>query len=413
MAYRLCSFTTMRRVFRLSAVCTVLALAGCGQTHLTNSLKSTPTPTASQTAMQFPTPTPSPEITTLSSTGGPVAGPRPDWSQAALPTGFGMQFHVSDIGVAPSNGRIAYACASTFSQTSRTEVVVTNTGGLSWGPLTHLNVNFAGCGDATVDAMIPTTALLYGSLLPSGTGALTRNGGSTWQAYTVPNAAIYSLATSGNSTYAILDSMSDNSTSFSLEVSRDSMTTWQPISVPSGIGGSDVLGFWGPAAGSMLAETGANGTFELWHSSDGGAHWAGVPLPAFAASRIEATPGPQPGSWRIYVEYDYLHIAYSTDEGAMWTVLPDLGSEVGPQLSGIDNEGAVLAVVSSSNPTLFRFVPGTTRWQSLGVLPKSAVTITYAPTPSGGILWAFPAESDGVAGAGPGNAVYSSPYPAG
>jgi hypothetical protein len=35
------------------------------------------------------------------------------------------------------------------------------------------------------------------------------------------------------------------------------------------------------------------------------------------------------------------------------------------------------------------------------------------PPPTGGILWAFPAESDGAAGSGPPNAVYSAPYPIG
>jgi hypothetical protein len=400
----------MRRVLTLSVVCCVLALAGCGPAHPANASESTPAATTVATPLPLPTLTPSPQITTLSSAGAPVAGPALAWSQAALPTGFGMQFHVSDIGVAPSDGEIAYACTSTLSQTSQTEVVVTHNGGLSWGPLTHLSVNFAGCSDATVDAATPTTALVYSGPNPTGTGALTTNGGSTWQAYAVPNAGIYSLATAGGSTYAILDSESDSS--FSLAVSRDSMRTWQPISVPNGVGGSDVLGFWGPVAGSMLAETGTNGTFSLWQSSDGGAHWVGVPLPAAAASWIEAAPGPQPGSWRIYVEYDYQYVAYSTDEGARWTVLPSLESGVGPELSGIGNDGAVLAVENSTNPTLFRFVPGTTRWQSLGVLPKSAASIAYAPSPSGGILWAFPAESDGASGAGPANAVYSAPYPA-
>jgi len=415
MAYRLCSFTMIRRVFTLSAVCTLIALAGCGPTHSANTSKSTPTPTIA-TPLPLPTATPSPQITTLSSTGGPVAGPRPAWSQVALPSGFGIQFHVSDIGVAPSNGDIAYACTTTLSQPSQTEVVVTHDGGASWGPIRHVSADSVACAFATVDAQIPTTALIYGSPNPMGTGALTRDGGSIWQPYTISTiaqAGISSLSTANGSTYAILNSPSGNGTSISLAVSRDSMRTWQPISVPSGSTGSDILNFWGPVAGSMLAETGTNGSAALWHSSDGGAHWAGVPLPAATASWIEAAPGPQPGSWQIYVEYDYLHIAYSTDEGTRWTVLPDLGSGVGPQLSGIGKDGAILAVVNSSNPTLFRFIPGTTRWQSLGVLPKSAVTITYASTPSGGILWAFPAESDGAAGAGPANAVYSASYPAG
>lgn len=273
---------------------------------------------------------------------------------------------------------------------------------------------FDGCSDATVDAMNPTTALLYAGPNPMGTGALTEDGGASWQASTIPNAAILSLATSEDSTYAILDSDSGNSASFSLAVSQDGMRTWQPISVPYGSSGSDVLGFWGPVAGSMLAETGVNGTFNLWRSSDGGAHWTAVPLPQEAVSWIEAAPGTRSGSWQIYVQYDdatgFGHIAASTDEGTSWTVLPDLTPDGAGQLSGIASDGAAL-VTGGSN--MYRLSPGATRWQSLGALPPSAESVTFSPTPSGGILWAFPAESDGASGAGPANAVYSAPYPEG
>jgi hypothetical protein len=117
------------------------------------------------------------------------------------------------------------------------------------------------------------------------------------------------------------------------------------------------------------------------------------------------------------VEYDdsiaFGHIACSSDEGADWIVLPDLAPENGVELAGIGSDGAALATISSNPVTLFRMSPSAARWQALGALPQSAVWITYAPTPSGGILWALPAESDGVSGAGPDNAIYSAPYPAG
>jgi hypothetical protein len=325
-------------------------------------------------------------------------------------------FHESDIAIAQSNGEIAYACTTTLTGPAKTMVVVTNNGGASWGPIRQANPTLGGCADATVDATVPTTAILYGSPNPMGTGVLTTDGGSSWRAYTIPNAAILTLATVGNSTYAILDADAGNSTSFSLAVSKDSMKTWQPLSVPYGNGGTDVLGFWGPDAGSMLAETGTNGS-QLWRSSDNGVHWTGVPLPVEAVSWIEAAPGTRPGSWDIYVQYDdsggFGQIAYSTDEGAAWTVLPNLSPSGGLQLAGIGSDGAVLATITSNSVRLYRFSPGATRWQSLGTLPQSAVSITCAPTPSGAILWAFPAESDGAAGAGPPNAVYSAPYPAG
>ena len=59
----------------------------------------------------------------------------------------------------------------------------------------------------------------------------------------------------------------------------------------------DVDGFWGPVAGSMLAETGVNGSFNLWQSSDSGTHWTAVPLPQETVSWIGAVPGTHAGSW--------------------------------------------------------------------------------------------------------------------
>ena len=160
----------------------------------------------------------------------------------------------------------------------------------------------------------------------------------------------------------------------------------------------------------MLAETGVNGSFNLWQSSDSGTHWTAVPLPQETVSWIGAVPGTHAGSWLIYVGYNdatgFGHTASTTDEGTSWTMLPQGGG----QLAGIGSDGAALVAGGSG---LYRLSPGATRWQSLGALPPSADWITYAPTPSGGMLWAFPAESDGASGAGPANAVYSAPYPAG
>jgi hypothetical protein len=291
MMYRPGSIRAMRRLLTASVMCyCILVLAGCGQSRQASTPKSTPTPPPVPTAAPLPTLTPSPQITTLTSSGAPLTGPTPVCSQAALPTGFGMSFHQSAITVAQSNGEIAYACATTTDQPFKTEVVVTHDGGASWGPLTQVNANFAGCGDAVVDLLIPTTALLYDGPNPMGTGALTTDGGSTWRAYTVPDAAVWSLATVGRSTYAILDNDSGNGSSFSLAMCQDGMRSWQPLSVPYGNNGTDVVGFWGPVSGSMLAETGTNGDLNLWRSSDGGAHWVRVPAERARPTQSTALP---------------------------------------------------------------------------------------------------------------------------
>ena len=131
MTCQLRSSGARRRLLTASVVCCLLVLAGCGQSRQGSTPEFTPIPTA----QALPTSSPLTHIITLR------------WSQAALPPGFGMEFHVSDIGVAPSDGDIAYACTTTLFQPYQTKVVVTHDGGASWGPVTNINVNFGGCAE--------------------------------------------------------------------------------------------------------------------------------------------------------------------------------------------------------------------------------------------------------------------------
>jgi hypothetical protein len=128
------------------------------------------------------------------------------------------------------------------------------------------------------------------------------------------------------------------------------------------------------------------------------------------------------GAWSVCVPSSSgnadpnVHIACTADYGASWTVLPDLtlnGSSLSQQLMGIVSDGSVVLTTTSTSIQLYRLPAGATRWQALGSLPPTAAYATYVPTPSGGILWAFPAESDGAAVPGAPNDVYSATYPAG
>src|SRR5690348_18426128 len=114
----------------------MLLLSACGQaaaSHTTATpLPPTPTP--------FPTQPPVPTVAVIPSSGQPVWGNVAAWSHVNLPAGFGMQFHVSDVRVAASDGRTAYACAAPGNpdQPRHPRVVVTHNGGASWAYTTDI-----------------------------------------------------------------------------------------------------------------------------------------------------------------------------------------------------------------------------------------------------------------------------------
>jgi hypothetical protein len=210
----------------------LLWLAGCG-----SSLRaSVPTPTATPSptpTLSLPTPSPTPRIITLTSSGAPVAGPTLAWQKAALPAGFGMLFHDEDIGVAPSDGEIAYACTDQSPQgSSSPRVVVTHDGGASWAPAGAIQAWAGGCGKAVVDALVSSTAIVEEGFGPGTPAALTTNGGASWRLMAASTAPIMSLATAGGATYAIRQVDADNGSSSSLSVSTDGLRTWRALLGP-------------------------------------------------------------------------------------------------------------------------------------------------------------------------------------
>ncbi|HEX5441719.1 MAG TPA: hypothetical protein VFW76_12595, partial [Ktedonobacterales bacterium] len=106
----------------------MLLLTACGRAAATPAATATP---LSPTPTPFPTQPPVPTVAVIQSSGQPVWGNVASWSHVNLPAGFGMQFHVSDLQVAASDGRTAYACAVPGDQTQprHPRVVVTHNGG--------------------------------------------------------------------------------------------------------------------------------------------------------------------------------------------------------------------------------------------------------------------------------------------
>lgn len=115
-----------------------LLLSACGQAAAKPNSTVTLLPTLPTTPL--PTLPPTLTVAIIQSSGQPVWGNVASWSHAGLPAGFGMQFHISDLGVAASDGKTAYSCAAPGdpTRTGNPRVVVTHDGGASWTYVTGL-----------------------------------------------------------------------------------------------------------------------------------------------------------------------------------------------------------------------------------------------------------------------------------
>lgn len=403
----------------LGIAASLVGLAGCGNAA-SSVAHTTSTATALPPTLSVPTATVGPHVTTITGTSAPTTGPTPAWRKAALPAGFGLAFHESDIEPAASNGNIAYACAAVPAQPpSQAYAITSANAGASFGSKAQVGSGWGSCAQVVVDELVPSRAIAYQD---SGmSGEFTTNGGATWQPFSTT--FLRQMATIGATTYAVQGN--ENSQPDSLIASSDGMRAWRHIALPVNAGGAPFAYLWAQSSGSLLIETGGdNAPTSLNVSSNGGSTWKPVLMPsdAFYPNFVYAL-GTSSGAWNICGMYDTSNtdaitkIACTRDSGATWSILPLIGdgSQSGPQLSGVTTDGAVLATSNGSmdtTMTLYRWQPGATRWQSLGAVPPYSGGIRYYPTASGGVLWSFVYESDG-AGAPPAvNDIYSAPYPA-
>ena len=407
-----------------AALCLAVVLAGCGATTRTplQSVRATPLPTS--TKMPTPSPMPTPALTVLQASGAPVAGATPAWQHANLPAGFGMAFHDSDLHVSASDGMTAYSCGgpNSASGPAQPQVIVTHDGGATWTRVADIPAAWGGCQSLTVDAQSPAIVVACcGGSSAGATQAISLDGGASWRLDSEPHGAtILQLATRGSRTYALFDA-TDNSGTTTLAVSDDHLQTWRAID--TNLATSSYRTFWlNPATGAVLLEAWpGGGAFQLWTTTDDGGHWSQIAVPGgdtewFAAQQPEAAApwhicGSQPaGSSPVGA------FVCTTDSGRTWTQEPLLvpGSAVsyGEQILALPPDGSLLATATGTAQSLYRLPPGSTRWQALGAFPAgSSGSSAYAPTASGGILWTFPAESDGAGAPDAATAVYSAPYP--
>jgi hypothetical protein len=271
-----------------------------------------------------------------------------------------------------------------------------------------------GCQSITVDTLTPSIVACCGF----GQQAISVNGGATWRPGSAQAPIVNQFVTRASRTYAILSMPSDNGSLFSVSYSNDQLRTWHALDadLPS----ANPSGLWvSPGDGSLLLETWPDGgSVQMWSTGDEGAHWSQLALPLRGVQDF-AVQQPTAGQpWRICASFyggdtsDSV-LACTSDLGRTWTqepaILPTSANPAPPlEMVGLPADGSLLVV---RGPSLYRLPAGATRWQVLGGLPPAGASLAYAPSSVGGVLWAFPAESDGASGAGPGDAVYSAVYP--
>ena len=381
----------------------VLLLSACGRAAATTTPLPTPTP--------FPTQSPLPTVAVIQSSGQPTWGNVASWSHANLPAGFGMQFHVSDLQVAASDGRTAYACAVPGDQTQpgHPRVVVTHNGGASWAYATDIPVTWGSCVALAVDMLDPSVVIAQGDF--GGPQEATFDGGKSWQSLSLPpQQAILQLATRSNVTYALMTkpNVGPNGAGTILAASADHLRTWQEVD--ANLAPTNLRQFWiNPGNGALMLLTFTSG---LWTSTDDGATWQqmNIPVSSIADYAVQQPLANQPwhlcGAYYASSNNSGLTLVCTTDGGHAWYQAP-----LGPsgQPAGIASDGALL--VYDGNFMVYRLPAGATRWQKLGAAPHAGCCIQYVPASAGGMLWMLAMESDGAGAPPDPRAIFSARYP--
>ncbi len=362
--------TKPRILALMLALLLVLLLAACGQAAAKPQATATaPTPTP------FPTQAPVPTVAVIPSGGVPIWGNVAAWSHANLPAGFGMQFKVSDLQVAESDGKTAYACAAPDPQSKTTRVIVTHDGGATWAYVANIPATWDGCGALAIDLLDPSVVIATASY--DITQEITYDGGQSWQALSqTPQQGIYGFATRGDVAYALMNkpNVGPNGASAILAESDDHLRTWHEID--SNLAPMNLRNFWiNPGNGALLLQTYASG---LYTSSDDGAHWAQMYIPesGIVDYMVQQPIANQP--WRLCAEYYGSQndstgtLVCTTDGGNAWFT-PPVGTFW--QMAGIASDGAML--VYDSGFMVYRLPVGATRWQKLGAAPHTGCCIHY------------------------------------
>ena len=396
-------WTRARRCWRagLLIVAGILMLASCGQVS---------SPHAGAPASVTATPTATPAPITLS------------WQPASVSQGAFRYV------VAPSDGRVTYACGYTSRQTVAAATVwSTRDRGQTWSRPVTLPVSsaltFSDC-QLVVDAQnaqrvmaVLNTAKIGASPPPAYYLAfLSQDGGATWRALPkIGPHVVFSLASYGGALYVAGDGVSASSAEpDDVWVSRDGGASWRSLGASSLSPNPHI---WiNPQTGDMLGTNDFDLIPTLWRSANGGASWTKINVPNVAGAGGSQTllVAPNGAGWRICAAGTPAPgrnatnaLACSLDLGAAWTTLPGLNpTQHSPKgftftapvgVFAIADDGSLLASYddSAADVQFDMLAAGASAWVPLSPPPGASLTgpePEYTTGPGGGMLWA--AEDD-------------------
>ena len=416
----------------------LLCLSGCGLTsHIGTALPVSGTPPVATPGV------PAARALVWTSARLPVS------QLPALPGGFDRQGPT--VGVAASNGSIAYACTPTDDASHMSVATwLTHNRGASWQAGGGITVDIGspievtGC-QIVVNTTEASTAVAQVSFLPAGGCIpvvdcdsyalyLSTDTGQQWTSLpALPNPDKYgasqpletlsALATYQQTTYALFGSAPRDASvqTVSFVMSRDDLRTWTPV--PGLAEESGITAFWlNPSTGALLILTTTHVMYQetFLTSVNGGESWSTVPAPPFpfflddivvqqpytnqpwhiCGSQAGTSNGVQPNP---YID----DVACTADGGAHWQtqrLSPPANAAnipgVGPlyTLVGIADDGSLLLFFPDAGyelpempGELERVVSSVSGAQSLGRAPNGGL-LTYSAGGGGGVLWFAPQD---------------------
>lgn len=411
-------------------------------------------------------------FTSRTSSSGPTRGAPAvlslSWTQGTLPAGVTLH-NLGQLAVAADNGNVAYACVPPLAASgqpragvtgSATQIWATSDRAARWTRMTNLPLarhDSTSCA-VMVDDLNPShlvavvtwqRSVSYVMDPRQSAAFVSDDGGASWQALTNPaDTQILEFATHDGTTYALMAYTQAPALHTLLYASDDGMRTWRPLD--AAINAADDLS----SQFSIRADTGAlllqandmnapegRSITDLWTSDDGGAHWSKLAHVPDASYFAVAEPrAGQP--WSLCgTNYEQSKdpsfpdtLWCSADGGSTWqqrslpspeplppsyTPVPQGGNNGRAGYGGVSafavtSSGAVLAQVAVNANVLYRLVPGSGQWQSLGNAPARYASVSYAGDANDGVLWALSGGAAptlfGAGATGP-LQVFTAPYP--
>jgi hypothetical protein len=366
------------------------------------------------------------DIFTRQASATATAKPSLDWRAGSLPADFATQPQQPSVVVAPSAGRIAYTCLLTpVSGGTRPAVWRTDDRAATWtrvGALPITRSDLLSCALLLDEGepVIAVASVSYGAFYAGAPDHIahfaTYDRGATWAPVADAEGAYYQkVVTRQKIKFALRDiAPRDRPDDSRLATSVDNMLSWQRIDKPLLAHGLVVSDFWlDDVTGALVAmarpKNSGNFPLQFWRSNDQGATWTmiadlGADLGVAGGGFARPT-----GSWSLcaITPVDVsspLTVRCTADGGQTWNhfhratpmMSPgDLSDELRALVWQVvfkrDDGRFIIAVIDPEHAiSLLLLDPISGKWTALG--QTATALLRYAPNASGGagILWAMP-----------------------